>query len=224
MKTRRPRIAVIDYGAGNLRSICRALSAVGAVPEVSADPLAVRTADGVVLPGVGAAGASMERLRESALVAPLHAALAAGKPFLGVCLGMQLLYGHQEEGDTEGLGVLPGRVRSLGPGVKVPQIGWNRVRLVADGPLGRAGDDYDAYFVHSFIAEGVDPVDVVALSRYGEVFPSVVARGAVWGTQFHPEKSGDAGLGIVRTWVGLANVGEPLAPAAAEPVAKAVPA
>ncbi len=208
MTTRRPRIAVIDYGAGNLRSICRALSAVGADPEVSADPLAVGAADGIVLPGVGAAGASMERLRQSALVAPLHAALAAGKPFLGVCLGMQLLYAHQEEGDTEGLGVLSGRVRSLGPGVKVRQIGWNRVRLVADGPLGRAGDDYDAYFVHSFIAEGVDPADVVALSRYGEVFPSIVARGTVWGTQFHPEKSAADGLALVRAFV--AQVSAPM--------------
>ncbi len=218
MTTRRPRIAVIDYGAGNLRSICRALSAVGAEPVVTADAVAVGAADGVVLPGVGAAGASMDRLRVGGLVAPLHRALAADKPFLGVCLGMQLLYGHQEEGDTEGLGVLTGRVRSLGPGVKVPQIGWNRVRLVADGPLGRAGEEQDAYFVHSFIAEGVDPVDVVAVSRYGEVFPSVVGRGSVWGTQFHPEKSGDGGLRIVRAWVGLANAGELLSPAGTEAV------
>jgi glutamine amidotransferase len=222
LTTRRPRIAVLDYGAGNLRSICRALSAVGADPQVTADPPAVGLADGVVLPGVGAAGASMARLREAGLVAPLRRALDAGKPFLGVCLGMQLLYGHQEEGDTDGLGVLSGRVRSLGSGVKVPQIGWNRVRLVADGPLGPSGDEHDAYFVHSFIAEGVDPADVVALSHYGEVFPSVVARGAVWGTQFHPEKSGNAGLRLVRTWVGLANAGEPLAPVTA--VAQAIPA
>jgi glutamine amidotransferase len=203
MTTSRPRIAVIDYGAGNLRSISRALSAVGAEPVVTTDPATVATADGVVLPGVGAAAAAMDRLRAAGLVSPLRSAVEAGMPFLGVCLGMQLLYGYQAEGGSQGLGVFAGRSRELGPGVKVPQIGWNTVRLVADGPLGNAGDEQDAYFVHSFVAEGVDPSEVVGLTRYGEVFPSVVARGAVWGTQFHPEKSGAAGLRIVRAWVDL---------------------
>jgi len=205
MTSPRPRVAVVDYGAGNLRSICRALAAAGADPVVTTDPVAVAAADGIVLPGVGAAGAAMNRLREAGLVEPLRATLENGTPFLGVCLGMQLLYGYQAEGGTEGLGVFAGRSRPLGPGRKVPQIGWNRVRLVADGPLGAAGDELDAYFVHSFIAEEVDPREVVGLTRYGEVFPSVVARGAVWGTQFHPEKSGEAGLRIVRAWVDLAR-------------------
>lgn len=203
-----PTIAVIDYGAGNLRSICRALTAVGAAPVVTADEGLVGQAAGIVLPGVGAAGASMERLHDHQLVEPLRQALAVGTPFLGVCLGMQLLFGHQEEGDTYGLGVFAGRVRTLGPGVKVPQMGWNRVRFVADGPCGRAGTEQDAYFVHSFIAEGVDPSDVVGLTRYGEVFPSLVARGTVWGTQFHPEKSGAAGLQIIRAWVEMVQSSE----------------
>ena len=218
MNPRTPLVAVVDYGAGNLRSIGRALTAAGARPIVTTDPRAVAQADGIVLPGVGAAGASMARLREAGLVEPLRTALAAETPFLGVCLGMHLLFGHQEEGDTEGLGVFQGRVRSLGPGVKVPQIGWNRVRLVADGPLGNAGDEHDAYFVHSFVAEGVCPVEVVGLTRYGEIFPSIVARGPVWGTQFHPEKSGAAGLAIVRAWVDLAAGRTPAVTARAEAV------
>ena len=204
MTARRPRIAVIDYGAGNLRSISRALSAVGAQPVVTTDPETVAAADGIVLPGVGAAAAAMDRLRAVALVSPLLSAVEVGTPFLGVCLGMQLLYGYQAEGGGQGLGIFVGRSRQLGPGVKVPQIGWNTVRLIADGPLGNAGDEQDAYFVHSFVAEGVDPSEVVGLTRYGEVFPSLVARGSVWGTQFHPEKSGGAGLRIVHAWVDLA--------------------
>ena len=203
MSSPRPHVAVIDYGAGNLRSICRALTAVGADSDVTTDRAMVVAADGVVLPGVGAAGAAMERLHEAGLVAPVTQALADGTPFLGVCLGMQLLYGYQAEGGTEGLGIFAGRSRELGPGVKVPQIGWNRVRLVADGPLGNAGEEHDAYFVHSFVAAEVDPTEVVGLTCYGEVFPSLVARGNVWGTQFHPEKSGEAGLRIVRAWVDL---------------------
>lgn len=197
----KPRIAVVDYGAGNLRSISRALAAVGAEPVVTTDPVGVAAADGVVLPGVGAAGASMARLRELGLVEPIKVALARGVPFLGVCLGMQLLFGHQEEGDTEGLGVFAGRVRRLPASVKSPQIGWNRVRLVADGPLGPVGRDIDAYFVHSFVCVDPDPADVAAVTRYGEPFPSVVRRGDVWGTQFHPEKSGEAGLRLIAAWL-----------------------
>lgn len=201
----RPRVAVIDYGAGNLRSISRALADVGADPVVIDDPVGLAGVDAVVLPGVGAAGATMIRMNENGLVEPLQRLIAQGTPFLGVCLGMQLLFGHQEEGDTEGLGVFPGRVRSLAPGVKIPQMGWNRAHLVADGPLGAAGEDLDVYFVHSFVCVDPDPADVAAVTRYGDVFPSVVRRGAVWGTQFHPEKSGDTGLRLLRAWVDLAR-------------------
>ena len=194
-------IAVIDYGAGNLRSIRRALEAAGADAVVTSHPGDVRRADAVVFPGVGAAGASMERLHGLGLVDTIHEVVDGGRPFLGICLGMQLLFEHQEEGDTRGLGVLRGRVRSLSDEVKVPQIGWNRARWLQDAAGYRAGDDEDFYFVHSYVIEPDDPADVVAVTRYGGIFPSVVRHGHVWGTQFHPEKSGPAGLRLVAGWV-----------------------
>jgi glutamine amidotransferase len=196
-----PTVAIVDYGAGNLRSIRRALEAAGAQVTVTADPAAVAAADAVVLPGVGAAAHAMGRLRDLGLDKPLRATAEGGKPFLGVCLGMQLLFGHQEEGDADGLGVLPGRVRSLGGPVKVPHMGWNRSRVVRPGPLGAAGDDRYYYFVHSYVAIPDDAADVAAEAEYGQRFPSVVVRDNVWGTQFHPEKSGEAGLALIRAFV-----------------------
>lgn len=203
--TDRITVAVVDHGAGNLRSITRALEAAGASPVITTDPGTIRGADAIVLPGVGAAYAAMARLDDLGLVDLLRERCESGTPFLGICLGMQLLFGHQEEGDTDGLGVLPGRVRMLQPGVKIPQIGWNRVRAAVDGPLGPAGSEGDYYFVHSFVADETDPADVIGVTRYGEAFPSVVARGNVWGAQFHPEKSSDAGLRLVRSWVDMAR-------------------
>jgi imidazole glycerol-phosphate synthase subunit HisH len=204
-------IAVIDYGAGNLRSIRRALEAAGANVTISTDAAQIRRADGVVFPGVGNAGAAMERLRQQGLVEVINDVVAAGRPFLGICLGMQLLFGHQEEGDTVGLGLLNGRVRSLSEGIKVPQIGWNRVRWVRQGAGYQAAEEDDFYFVHSYVVEPDDPADVIAVTRYGDVFPSVVRHDRVWGTQFHPEKSGDCGLRLVAGWVAdvqpIANAG-----------------
>jgi len=194
-------IAVIDYGAGNLRSIRRALEAAGAHVTVSSDSGHVRQADAVVFPGVGAAGAAMDRLHQLGLVDAIGDVVAEERPFLGICLGMQLLFEHQEEGDTRGLGLLKGRVRTLSPAVKVPQIGWNRVRWIQEAAGSHPADEDDFYFVHSFIVEPHDPADVVAVTRYGEVFPSIVRHGRVWGTQFHPEKSGPAGLSLIAGWV-----------------------
>lgn len=194
-------IAVIDYGAGNLRSIRRALEAAGATVTISTDDAQIRRADGVVFPGVGNAGAAMERLRQLGLVEVINDVVAAGRPFLGICLGMQLLFGRQEEGDTVGLGLLNGRVRSLPDDIKVPQIGWNRVRWVRQGAGYQAAEEDDFYFVHSYVVEPDDPADVIAVTRYGDVFPSVVRHDRVWGTQFHPEKSGDCGLRLVAGWV-----------------------
>jgi glutamine amidotransferase len=194
-------IAVIDYGAGNLRSIRRALEAAGAQVTVSSESEEVRRADAVVFPGVGAAGAAMDRLRQLGLVDVIDDVVAEGRPFLGICLGMQLLFEHQEEGDTRGLGLLPGRVRTLSPEVKVPQIGWNRTRWIRAGAGYRPAEEDDFYFVHSYVIEPEDPADVVAITRYGEVFPSIVRHGHVWGTQFHPEKSGPAGLKLIAGWV-----------------------
>ena len=194
-------IAVIDYGAGNLRSIRRALEAAGAHVTVTSDGGHVRRADAVVFPGVGAAGAAMDRLHQLGLVEAIGEVVAEKRPFLGICLGMQLLFEHQEEGDTRGLGLLNGRVRTLSPAVKVPQIGWNRVRWIQEGTGCAPADEDDFYFVHSYIVEPTDPTDVVAVSRYGEVFPSIVRHGGVWGTQFHLEKSGPAGLKLIANWV-----------------------
>lgn len=198
-------IAVIDYGAGNLRSIRRALEAAEAETVVTADPAAVAAADAVVLPGVGAAGHAMDRLRDLGMTGVIGEAVEGGKPFLGICLGMQLLFEHQEEGDTAGLGLLRGRIRSLSGPVKVPHMGWNRSRLVRPGPLGAAGDERHYYFVHSYVAEPTDHNDVAAVADYGERFPSVVVRDNVWGTQFHPEKSGPDGLALVRAFVEMVS-------------------
>jgi glutamine amidotransferase len=194
-------IAVIDYGAGNLRSIRRALEAAGARVTVTSDSEDVRRADAVVFPGVGAAGAAMDRLHQLELVDVIGEVVAEGRPFLGICLGMQLLFEHQEEGDTRGLGLLNGRVRTLGPEVKVPQIGWNRVRWIQEAAGFHPAEENDFYFVHSYVIEPDDPDDVVAVTRYGEVFPSIVRHGCVSGTQFHPEKSGPAGLRLIKGWV-----------------------
>jgi len=200
-----PRVVVVDYGAGNLRSIRRALTVAGAEATVTADPAAIPTADAVVLPGVGAAARAMATLDELRLVDPIRDAVAGGTPFLGVCLGMQLLFDHQDEGDATGLGLLRGRVRALGGPVKVPHMGWNRSRVVRPGPLGEPGDDRYYYFVHSYVVDPEDPSQVVAEADYGERFPSIVVNDNVWGTQFHPEKSGGAGLELVRAFVATAR-------------------
>ena len=196
-----PHIAVIDYGAGNLRSIQRALEAAGAKVTITSDPDVIATAEGVVFPGVGNAGAAMARLRELNLPPAIHQAVAEKKPFFGICLGMQLLFDHQAEGRTDGLGLLPGSVRAIEADVKSPQIGWNRVRFVKAGPYGSGGEEHDYYFVHSYIVEPENADDIAATTHYGEVFPAVVSRGNILGTQFHPEKSGTAGLELVQSFV-----------------------
>jgi imidazole glycerol-phosphate synthase subunit HisH len=194
-------IAVIDYGAGNLRSISRALETVGADVVVTSDPDVVRSADAVVLPGVGHAGHSIQTLAELGMPDAIHEVVEQGKPFLGICVGMQVMFEEQEEGDTKGFGLLPGKVRSIQGPVKVPHIGWNKARVARTSPLGNDGDEDYFYFVHSFVAEPDDPNDVVATTDYGEEFASVVVRANVWGTQFHPEKSGTAGLRLIRAFV-----------------------
>ncbi len=199
-------IAVIDYGAGNLRSIRRALEASGAGVVVTDNPAVVTTAQAVVLPGVGAAGAAMNRLTEMGMDRVIREAADAGKPFLGICLGMQLLFEQQEEGDTQGLGLLGGRVRGLLPAVKIPHMGWNRSRILKDGPLGDEGDERDYYFVHSYIVEPEHQDDVAAEVHYGETFPSIVAHDNIWGTQFHPEKSGADGLRLIDAFAAQTSV------------------
>lgn len=199
-------IAVIDYGAGNLRSISRALEAAGADVTVTSDPDEIARAEAVVLPGVGAAAHAMNRLTELDLVGPIRAVAQSGKPFMGICLGMQLLFDHQEEGDSQGLGLIAGRVRSLETNVKVPHMGWNQSRVVRPGPLGDVGDQRFYYFVHSYVVEPDDPAVTVAEASYGTTFPSVVVRDNIWGTQFHPEKSGTDGLALIDRFVAQTRV------------------
>ena len=197
-------IAVLDYGIGNLRSAEKALQHVGGDARLvtSADDAA--GASGVVLPGVGAFGACMRALRSSGLDRAAYDAVESGTPFLGVCVGMQLLYeGSDESPDEAGLGLLRGRVRLLPDGVKRPQMQWNRLDLTqADHPLvanlAPDGEPW-VYFVHSYAAEMSD--DVVATCDYGGATTAAVASDGVWATQFHPEKSGVVGLRLLRNFV-----------------------
>jgi glutamine amidotransferase len=200
-------VVVVDYGAGNLRSVRRALEQAGAAVIVSAEAQVVAEAQALVLPGVGAAADTMEKMRERGLVAPLMEAIDAGRPFLGVCMGMQALFDLSEEGGSHPcLGVLPGRVVRFPAGAPVPHMGWNTIEPVVEHPLLAGVDEgAHAYFVHSYYAAPDDPTIVVAETEYGVRFPSVIAKGNVMATQFHPEKSGRAGLRIYRNFVSLAR-------------------
>jgi glutamine amidotransferase len=198
------RLVVVDYGMGNRRSVEKALQHAGADARVTDDPDAIAQADGLVLCGVGAFPAGAQRLRETGLGDLVKDQVADGKPLLGVCLGMQLLFERSDErGGAEGLGLLPGPVRQLPPveGLKLPHIGWNSVTWTAGttSPL-RAGlpDGTAFYHVHSYVAEPEDPGDVVARGDYGRPFVTAVGRGRVHGAQFHPEKSSKDGLRLLR--------------------------
>jgi glutamine amidotransferase len=198
----RPRIVVVDYGAGNLRSVSRALAAVGADPVVSDRPADLATAAGVVLPGVGAAGSAMRGLAERGLVEPLRDVVDHGRPFLGVCLGLQVLLAWSEENDGVAcLGVVPGRVVRLPDGLKIPHMGWNQVTQRSPDPLFEGiPDQANFYFVHSYVAVPDDPAAVIGATDYGVEFASVLRAGNVVATQFHPEKSADAGLAFYRNF------------------------
>jgi len=197
----RPKVAVLDYGIGNLRSAQKALERVGAEAELTADTSWIEAADGVVLPGVGAFGRCMAALRESRLDKVALDAIAAGVPFLGICVGMQLLYeGSDEDPDVEGLGVLPARVELIPGDVKRPQMQWNTLDLVGDPAMFRGLDrPVWVYFVHSYAAAMHD--GVVATCDYGGPLVAAVERDRLWATQFHPEKSGVAGLGMLSRFV-----------------------
>ena len=191
-----PRIAVLDYGIGNLRSAQKALEKVGAEAVLTADPADVESATGVVLPGVGHFGRCIEALRETSLEEPARAAIDAGKPFLGICVGMQLLYdGSDEAPDHKGIGVLPGRVRLLSDEVKRPQMQWNQLDFEPTPMLDGIPNPVWMYFVHSYAPEPSD--DVVAYCHYGGPVVAAVVRDNLWATQFHPEKSGAAGLRLL---------------------------
>ena len=190
-----PRIAVVDYGVGNLRSVERALMRAGAEVVITPDPAVVAAADGVVLPGVGAFAPAAALLIGSGLGEAVTAAAARGRPVLGVCLGFQLLFEESEEhGVNRGLGLVPGRVRAFPAVVRTPHVGWNQLLARrTDGFMKGIADGSWVYFVHSFRPEGVDPADVAAACDHGGEFAAIVQRGNVWGCQFHPEKSSENG-------------------------------
>jgi glutamine amidotransferase len=196
-------IAVLDYGIGNLRSAEKALQRVGADARLTADPDEAACASGMVLPGVGAFGPCAAALRSSGLEAPARRAIEAGLPFLGICVGLQLLYeGSEEAPGVVGLGVLAGEVRALPEGVKRPQMQWNRLRRRASSAMLSGLEDAPwVYFVHSFAPAppaGPDGApEVVATCDYGGEVVAAVERGRLWGAQFHPEKSGAVGLAIL---------------------------
>ncbi len=197
-------IAIIDYGAGNLRSVRNALVHLGADVTTARTPDQLEGAEKIVLPGVGAFGAGMAALREAGFEAPLREAAAAGVPLIGICLGMQYLFESSDEmGEHRGLGLLPGRVtRFAANGLKVPHIGWNQLQVRQESPLLRdVPDGSYAYFVHSYYVEAGDPADVVATTEYGITYPSVVGRGNIFGIQPHPEKSQEVGLRILKNFV-----------------------
>jgi glutamine amidotransferase len=193
-------IAVLDYGIGNLRSAQKALEKVGAEAVLTADPAEIDRADGVVLPGVGHVGRCLEALRESGLEDPARDAIDSGKPFIGICVGMQMLYdGSDEAPDAKGMGVLPGRVRLLPDGVKRPQMQWNQLDHRPTPMLAGLAEPVWMYFVHSYAPEM--SADVVATCDYGGPVVAAVVRHNLWATQFHPEKSGAAGLRLLANFV-----------------------
>ena len=199
-------VAIIDYGVGNLFSLKCSFAAIGAEAVVTADPAVLRAADRVLLPGVGAFGDAAAKLRATGLDAVVKALAAEGKPLLGICLGMQLLFDKGlEYGEHEGLGLIPGTVRPIAdvipPGLKIPHIGWNALDLAGQpSPLfSRIQNGDHVYFVHSYYAADCEPW-VIATSDYGAPLTAAVARGNVFGCQFHPEKSGNVGLSILRAF------------------------
>ena len=204
-------IAIVDYGMGNLRSVEKALSRTGAAVRVTSDAGQILGADGVVLPGVGAFGACMDNLASRGLVEPVRAAVRSGRPFLGICLGLQLLFEESEEfGPVRGLGVLPGRVvrfagRAL-DGLKIPQMGWNRLRIRRSVPeLAGIEEGAYVYFVHSYYVVPTDADLTVASTDYGVTFAAAIAWNNVFACQFHPEKSQSVGLRLLANFAARVN-------------------
>jgi len=195
-------ICIVDYGMGNLRSVEKAFTFLGHDVRVSSEPREVLSAAGVVLPGVGAFGDAMRELDERGLVEPLREAITSGIPFLGICLGLQLLFEESEESPgVRGLGVMPGRVVRFSQGVKVPHMGWNDIRAVRDHPvLAGIGDGSYFYFVHSYFVTPERDGHRLTVTAYGEEFASGVADGNLVAFQFHPEKSSASGLRLLENF------------------------
>ena len=203
----KPKVVIVDYGAGNLRSVSRAVAHVGYEPSVTGDPHDVDDADALIVPGVGAAADTMRNLREHGMVEPVRKYIASKRPFFGVCMGQQALLSVSEEGgEHECLGIIPGRVRRLPGGQKVPHMGWNEVRQKREHIIfDDIPDGSYFYFLHSYYPEPGDPDVVIGESEYGVTFASVLANDNVVATQFHPEKSADMGLQMYKNFLSQAR-------------------
>lgn len=200
-------IVIVDYKAGNLTSVKLALEALGVEAQITADHEAIRAAERVIFPGVGTAGSATAHLAESGLGDVLREVVGKGVPFMGVCFGMQLLFDHtDEDGGCDCLGIVPGNVRHFEPRdplVKIPHMGWNTVEIVGDHPILAGVDDgSEFYFVHSYYCMPTDPQGMVGATEYADArFTSIVSRGNVFATQFHPERSGRIGLKLYENFV-----------------------
>ena len=198
------KLVVIDYQSGNLRSVAKALESTGVRPLITGDPDELGDADGLVLPGVGSGPAAMAALKQRGLVEPLREYVKSGRPFLGVCLGLQLLMERTDEGNAPCLDIIPGEVKRLPATLKVPHMGWNTVHLEFGGPLFQdIPHDSHFYFVHSYYAAPQDASAVAGTTEYGIPFCSIYARGNLVATQFHPEKSGPVGLQFYKNFVDM---------------------
>ena len=208
-----PNIVVIDYESGNLRSVAKALETTGVSPVVTSDPAVIARADALILPGVGSGPAAMAALEQRALVQPIREYANSGRPFLGICLGLQLFLEHTEEGDAPCLGIVRGRVKrfpdGLTDGMKIPHMGWNSVHLQSEEAqhpmLDGVGQDSYFYFVHSYYAQPLEASAVAGSTHYGVTFCSILAKDNLVATQFHPEKSGVTGLRIYQNFVAMAR-------------------
>ncbi|XZN99862.1 MAG: imidazole glycerol phosphate synthase subunit HisH [Microcoleus sp.] len=198
-------IAVVDYDMGNLHSVCKGLENVGAVPKITDDPAMIEQADAVVLPGVGSFDPAMQNLRTRGLIEPIISAIASGKPFLGICLGLQILFESSEEGVEPGLGVISGTVRrfSSEPGLTIPHMGWNQLQFAQDLSLWQnLPAEPWVYFVHSYYVDPVDPKVRSAMVTHGsQNVTAAIAKDNLMAVQFHPEKSSSTGLQMLSNFV-----------------------
>jgi glutamine amidotransferase len=209
-------IAVIDYDMGNLHSACKGLALAGATPKITDLVADLKAADALVLPGDGAFDPAMQNLREKGLVEPIKREIASGKPFLGICLGLQLLFDGSDEGVEAGLGLIPGRIRKFQkePGIAIPHMGWNQLMLTQPQcPLWRGIVEGDwVYFVHSYYAEPAEPaVNAATVTHGSQTVTAAIAQGNILAMQYHPEKSAPAGLTMLANFVALVNAQAPVA-------------
>ena len=198
------QISIIDYDSGNLRSVAKALEKYGVDPITTSDSDIILKSDAVILPGVGSAPSAMQALSNRNLIEPIKQYIALGKPFFGICLGLQLLFNKPDEGDSDCLGVISGNVRQLSSGLKVPHMGWNSIDIKKTHPIleGIPSGEF-FYFVHSYFVVPQESGDITATTDYGEVFCSIYAKDNLIATQFHPEKSGDIGLRIYKNFIDM---------------------